>query len=59
MQGRTTGIEGRSASSKQIGLLPIDSIRGLEHIVPGDTEIDILRINYMRRQITWYVEFRT
>lgn len=46
---RTTGVEGNSSSSKQFVLLPINSIHGLLHIITGDTEMGISRINNIRR----------
>lgn len=41
---RTIGIEGKNTASEQFGLLPIESSRGFVHIVPGDTEMGLLRI---------------
>ena len=45
---RHEGTMGSTCSSKQYGLMPIDSIRGLVNIVPADVEMGLLHKSKLR-----------
>ena len=47
---RSEGELGKSSSGKQYGLSPVDSIRGIVHVVPEDMAIPKLSLSVSRRK---------
>ena len=47
---RTKGEEGKQLSAKYYDLVPVDTLRGVVHLVPGDIEIPFASDHVRRKQ---------